>query len=182
MNNDRRPFIPSRTSPKGGRRGCLCWDTSTYSIECCDGSIHAQGVGLLVDTDPPTGYTVEWNQSILDFQNYTSASFHIGNGQANATVYYSLTDDNSTIIVGSDTMGNNTEKDISVDVSTLVDGTITLAAYLADPNEGETIIRDIQKIVETSQYVYTLQARMDSFENETCVYASLNELVAIDIV
>ena len=97
-------------------------------------------------------------------------------------MYYSLTDDNSTIIVGADTMGNNTEKDISVDVSTLVDGTITLAAYLADPNEGETIIRDIQKIVETSQYVYTLQARMDSFENETCVYASLNELVAIDIV
>jgi hypothetical protein len=37
-------FRPSRTSPRGGRRACLCKD-NTYSIECCDGSIHAQGIG-----------------------------------------------------------------------------------------------------------------------------------------
>lgn len=42
--NDKN-YIPSRTSPKGGRRGCLCWETSTYSIDCCDGSVRAQGVG-----------------------------------------------------------------------------------------------------------------------------------------
>jgi len=35
---------PSRTSPKGGRRGCLCED-NTYSSECCDGSLQAQGIG-----------------------------------------------------------------------------------------------------------------------------------------
>ena len=35
---------PSRTSPKGGRRACLCID-GTYSIKCCDGSLQAQGVG-----------------------------------------------------------------------------------------------------------------------------------------
>ena len=34
----------SKTSPKGGRRGCLCKD-NTYSIKCCDGSLHAQGIG-----------------------------------------------------------------------------------------------------------------------------------------
>lgn len=32
-------------SPKGGNRGCLCWDSETYSRECCDGSYHAQGIG-----------------------------------------------------------------------------------------------------------------------------------------
>tara|TARA_B100000424_G_scaffold227431_1_gene188193 strand:- start:109 stop:267 length:159 start_codon:yes stop_codon:yes gene_type:complete len=37
--------IPSRTSPKGGRRGCLCKDGKRYSISCCDGSIGAQGIG-----------------------------------------------------------------------------------------------------------------------------------------
>ena len=178
----KKNYIPSRTSPKGGRRGCLCWETSTYSIECCDGSVRAQGIGLLIDTDPPTGYTVEWNQSVLDFQNYTTASFHIGNGQANAYVYYSLTDENGTIVFGNADMGNDTEKDILVDVSSLADGTITRAAYLADPNEGVTITRDIEKIVETSEYVYSLQARMDVFEGEDCVYAALNELVAIEIV
>ena len=37
-------FTPSRTSPKGGRRACLCED-NTYSTKCCDGSLRAQGIG-----------------------------------------------------------------------------------------------------------------------------------------
>jgi len=40
-----KKFItPSKTSPKGRRRGCLCED-NTYKIECCDGSLRAQGIG-----------------------------------------------------------------------------------------------------------------------------------------
>ena len=35
---------PSRTSPKNSRRGCLCED-NTYHIDCCDGSLQAQGIG-----------------------------------------------------------------------------------------------------------------------------------------
>jgi hypothetical protein len=38
---------PSRTSPKGSRRACLCEDTNTYSIKCCDGSLWAQGIGVI---------------------------------------------------------------------------------------------------------------------------------------
>ena len=38
----------SKTSPKGGRRGCLC-DDGTYKAECCDGTLQAQGVGSLVN-------------------------------------------------------------------------------------------------------------------------------------
>ena len=34
----------SRTSPTGGKRGCLCKD-STYHADCCDGSLLAQGIG-----------------------------------------------------------------------------------------------------------------------------------------
>ena len=34
----------SSTSPKGKRRGCLC-DDGSYSTECCDGTLQAQGVG-----------------------------------------------------------------------------------------------------------------------------------------
>lgn len=37
----------SKTSPKGGRRGCLCED-GTYKAECCDGTLQAQGVGSTV--------------------------------------------------------------------------------------------------------------------------------------
>lgn len=37
---------PSRTSPKNGRRACLCSD-GTYSRKCCDGSLQAQGIGSI---------------------------------------------------------------------------------------------------------------------------------------
>jgi hypothetical protein len=34
----------SKTSPKGGKRGCLC-DNGTYDSKCCDGTLRAQGIG-----------------------------------------------------------------------------------------------------------------------------------------
>jgi hypothetical protein len=34
----------SKTSPVGGKRGCLC-DDDTYSKECCNGDLIAQGIG-----------------------------------------------------------------------------------------------------------------------------------------
>ena len=43
MNRDYK--TPSYTSPKNSKRGCLCKDTNTYSVECCDGSLWAQGIG-----------------------------------------------------------------------------------------------------------------------------------------
>ena len=36
---------PSRSAPKGGKRGCLCKDTLKYSVKCCDGTLWAQGIG-----------------------------------------------------------------------------------------------------------------------------------------
>ena len=44
MRRLKRFFTPSKTSPKGSRRACLCED-NTYSTKCCDGSLRAQGVG-----------------------------------------------------------------------------------------------------------------------------------------
>jgi hypothetical protein len=32
------------SSPKGGKRGCLCKD-NTYKKECCTGELQAQGIG-----------------------------------------------------------------------------------------------------------------------------------------
>jgi hypothetical protein len=41
---------PSYSSPKGGRRGCLC-ENGTYSSKCCDGSLQAQGIGATTGTE-----------------------------------------------------------------------------------------------------------------------------------
>ena len=35
---------PSRTSPETSRRGCLC-KNGKYNKKCCNGSLHAQGIG-----------------------------------------------------------------------------------------------------------------------------------------
>lgn len=45
MIKKRRKYVKSRTSPKGGKRGCLCADGRTYSSKCCDGSLEGQGIG-----------------------------------------------------------------------------------------------------------------------------------------
>ena len=37
----------SKTSPKGGKRGCLC-KNGTYDKKCCDGSLQAQGIGSAI--------------------------------------------------------------------------------------------------------------------------------------
>lgn len=37
----------SKTSPKGGKRGCLCSD-GTYKKECCNGDLQAQGIGAIL--------------------------------------------------------------------------------------------------------------------------------------
>lgn len=41
----------SKASPKGGRRGCLC-DDGTYNKKCCDGTLHAQGIGKTASVTP----------------------------------------------------------------------------------------------------------------------------------
>ena len=38
----------SKTSPKGGKRGCLCPD-GKYSKECCNGDLQNQGLGSTVN-------------------------------------------------------------------------------------------------------------------------------------
>jgi hypothetical protein len=37
---------PSKSSPRGGKRGCLC-DNGTYSKDCCNGDLQAQGIGVI---------------------------------------------------------------------------------------------------------------------------------------
>jgi len=56
---------PSRTSPKGGSRGCLCPD-NTYNSNCCDGTIHAQGIGIITGVQTPiTNFLMQENNDFL---------------------------------------------------------------------------------------------------------------------
>ena len=37
----------SHSSPKNSRRGCLCLNSNTYSVNCCDGYLVNQGIGRI---------------------------------------------------------------------------------------------------------------------------------------
>ena len=37
----------SHSSPKNSRRGCLCLNSNTYSVNCCDGYLMNQGIGRI---------------------------------------------------------------------------------------------------------------------------------------
>ena len=63
-------FTPSRTSPKNGRRGCLCRDRDAYSIECCNGDIIAQGIGSISVSVQQDFLAQENGNLILQEDNY----------------------------------------------------------------------------------------------------------------
>ena len=44
-------------SPQNDKRACLCKDNETYSTECCDGSLQAQGIGNITKTSVTRYYT-----------------------------------------------------------------------------------------------------------------------------
>jgi len=58
----------SFTSPKGGKRGCICPD-GTYSVECCDGELISQGVGALVSQGISSVTNVNESRVITNVSN-----------------------------------------------------------------------------------------------------------------
>ena len=67
-------FTPSKTSPRNGRRGCLCSDRDAYSIECCNGDIIAQGIGSISATIQEDFLAQENGDLILQEDNYNIIS------------------------------------------------------------------------------------------------------------
>ena len=44
MRKSKEKETKGKSSPKGGKRGCLC-KNNTYSAKCCDGTLRGQGIG-----------------------------------------------------------------------------------------------------------------------------------------
>lgn len=65
MRRFKRFITPSKISPRGKRKACLCED-NTYSIKCCDGSLRAQGIG---STTKQNNYLLQENSSLLLQEN-----------------------------------------------------------------------------------------------------------------
>ena len=53
------------TSPKGGKRGCVCKD-GTYSSECCNGELSEQGIGSLTNQQVAVTTNVDNTRTITN--------------------------------------------------------------------------------------------------------------------
>lgn len=53
-NNSGYYLGPTRglSSPKNSRRACLCLDSDTYDVKCCNGALMEQGIGVIQGTGP----------------------------------------------------------------------------------------------------------------------------------
>ena len=52
------------TSPKGGKRGCLCKD-GKYRKECCEGELSQQGIGSTVNGGSQIVINPTTNQTVI---------------------------------------------------------------------------------------------------------------------
>ena len=86
----------------------------------------------------PAGYTAEWSNATVG----SSAEFRINLvGGAGYTYTYAVTDSQATEVTGSGVMSGNIQA-VTVDLSTLVDGTVTLAVYLTGAGGDGTVVTD----------------------------------------
>jgi hypothetical protein len=53
-NNSGYYIGPTRglSSPKNSRRACLCLDSDTYDVRCCQGALMQQGIGVIEGSQP----------------------------------------------------------------------------------------------------------------------------------
>ena len=56
------------SSPRGGKRGCLC-ENNTYSVECCKGELINQGVGSTVQQGESTVVNQVNTRTIVNTSN-----------------------------------------------------------------------------------------------------------------
>jgi len=59
---------PSKSSPRGGKRGCLCGN-GKYSKDCCNGDLQNQGIGSLVQAGPQQVTNTNSSRTITNVSN-----------------------------------------------------------------------------------------------------------------
>lgn len=52
------------SSPKGGKRGCLCKD-GKYSSKCCNGELSEQGIGSLVNQTTTIVVNIDGSRTVI---------------------------------------------------------------------------------------------------------------------
>ncbi|TJY65521.1 PKD domain-containing protein [Sphingobacterium alkalisoli] len=101
------------------------------------GTTHSDN--YVVDTAAPTGYSVTWDDALINAFESSNTTFTVSNTEINTFLNYSISssgDGNTATITGSVSV-NNAVQQIPVDVNTLTDGTLTIEITLTDEGNNE---------------------------------------------
>ncbi|WP_186756552.1 MBG domain-containing protein [Echinicola salinicaeni] len=91
-------------------------------------------VTILNDDFPPSGYTVAWDDNLINSTEALNTFFTVSNAEIGTTLFYSISssgDGNTATVTGSKAVVDLNEV-VNVDVSSLVDGLLTVEVYLQD--------------------------------------------------
>lgn len=100
------------------------------------------------DVTAPSGYTVAFTTSPINDANYTAAAFTISSAEVGATYNYTITSSGGgTAVTGNSSIATVTQSVTGVDVSGLVDGTLTVSLTLTDgsANTGIAVTNTVLK-------------------------------------
>lgn len=185
-------YHANNPSPEyGANTGCLCRDRQTYSPECCDGSLMAQGIGTIYRNPEQSLKLIEatlaneskFSQSV--FKNVPLTHIRIFNvGQDILSAFTSVTKKGSTLYFPYPITGKvygfllPTNNEIMTNV-TIIDQTLAGSTTISDPsfegkelkaihlfNSGQhitTAMDDITLVGDTLQLPYPITGAVDGF-------------------
>jgi len=90
--------------------------------------------GVLVDAVAPAGYSVAWDDLLINSNEATGTSFTVSGAETGATLFYSISSsgDGNTVTISGNQLVTTTTHVFNVDVSSLTDGNLTIQIYLRD--------------------------------------------------
>ncbi|WP_200978007.1 MBG domain-containing protein [Echinicola sp. 20G] len=94
------------------------------------------------DAGPPAGYTISWDDNLINATEASSTSFTVSNAEVGTSASYSISSsgDGNTATVAGTASVSNTSQTVTIDVSALTNGTLTVQVTLTDGggNSGST--------------------------------------------
>ncbi|WP_424963699.1 gliding motility-associated C-terminal domain-containing protein [Ekhidna sp.] len=104
------------------------------------------------DTEEPTGFSLAWDDLIINAIEASSTSFTINNAEEKAILSYSISSSGGgSIGPFFSTMDVSNAQTITVDVSVLNDGLLTITGQLTDTvNNSATVVSDEDALLDTT--------------------------------
>ena len=149
--------------------------TVTYTATDSSGNIATSTRTVtVVDTTSPTGYSVSIDQASIDASNQDALSFTFSGAEVGTTYTFEITD-GSTTVTGTGTVTASNQQVSSIDVSSLVDGTLTLTVTLTDasgnvgPEVTDTVAKDSNQAPVIDSIVPLRNVNMDEGDSQVFV-------------